>query len=116
RLEAAGVRVLRDPRGGGRVRVDWAVAALWRAGLWSLMVEGGSEVLGSFLRAGLFDQVALFRAPLLLGGRGALSALGGPDPGRLAEAHRLRPVSSLLRRYERARRSGPLAELWYPEA
>jgi diaminohydroxyphosphoribosylaminopyrimidine deaminase/5-amino-6-(5-phosphoribosylamino)uracil reductase len=116
RLEAAGVRVLRDPRGGTRVRVAWALDALWRAGLWSLMVEGGSEVLGSFLQAGLFDQVALFRAPLLLGGRGARPAFGGADPRRLADARRLVSVSPLLRDYERARPSGPGAEFWYPEA
>ena len=46
------------------------------------MVEGGSELLGSFLAARAFDQVALFRAPLLLGGRGSLPAFGGPDPAR----------------------------------
>ena len=56
------------------------------------MVEGGSEVLGSFLAARLVDEVALFRAPLLLGGRGSLGAFGGPDPSRLADALRLEPV------------------------
>jgi riboflavin biosynthesis pyrimidine reductase len=53
------------------------------------MVEGGSEVLGSFLHARLFDQLALFRAPLLLGGRGSRPAFGGPDPRRIDQAVRL---------------------------
>jgi diaminohydroxyphosphoribosylaminopyrimidine deaminase/5-amino-6-(5-phosphoribosylamino)uracil reductase len=52
----------------------------------SVMVEGGSEVLGAFLAARLVDQVALFRAPLLLGGRGSRPAFGGPDPSVIQEA------------------------------
>ena len=55
------------------------------------MVEGGSELLGSFLAARLFDQVALFRAPLLLGGRGSRPAFGGPDPRAARRRRRLRP-------------------------
>ena len=79
--------------------------ALRAAGLWSLMVEGGSELLGALLAARLFDQVALFRAPLLLGGRGSRPAFGGPDPARLADAVRLTPRSPLLP----AAQPGPLA-------
>jgi riboflavin biosynthesis pyrimidine reductase len=68
------------------------------------MVEGGASVLGAFLHERLFDEVALFRAPLILGGRGSLPAFGGPEPRRLSDAVRLRP-------------GGPapgLFELWYP--
>jgi diaminohydroxyphosphoribosylaminopyrimidine deaminase/5-amino-6-(5-phosphoribosylamino)uracil reductase len=89
-LERAGVRVIAIP-GGPRPRP--ALRALWRSGLRSLMVEGGSELLGSFLADRAFDQVALFRAPLLLGGRGSLSAFGGPDPRSLDRAVRLVPRS-----------------------
>ena len=88
-LEASGVTVLVDPRSTGRVSLSWAMGALWRHGLRSLMVEGGSEVLGSFLAARLVDQVALFRGPLLLGGRGSRPAFGGPDPKHLRDALRL---------------------------
>jgi diaminohydroxyphosphoribosylaminopyrimidine deaminase/5-amino-6-(5-phosphoribosylamino)uracil reductase len=69
RLEAKGVRVLLVLPRAGRVDLSRALRALRRAGCTSLMVEGGSEVLGSFLAARLFDELALFRAPLLLGGR-----------------------------------------------
>jgi diaminohydroxyphosphoribosylaminopyrimidine deaminase/5-amino-6-(5-phosphoribosylamino)uracil reductase len=57
------------------------------------MVEGGAEVLGSFMAARLADEVVLFRAPLLLGGRRSLGAFGGPDRRDVREAVRLRPVS-----------------------
>jgi diaminohydroxyphosphoribosylaminopyrimidine deaminase/5-amino-6-(5-phosphoribosylamino)uracil reductase len=74
------------PDGAGRVRLEDAVTALGERGLTSLMVEGGSEVLGAFLRARVVDQVALFRAPLLLGGRGSRPAFGGDDPAEIGEA------------------------------
>jgi len=92
RLERAGVEVVPVPAAVGRVSLPHAMSALRARGIASLMVEGGSEVLGSFLRERLLDQVALFRAPLLLGGRGSLSAFGGEDPGGVDGALRLRPV------------------------
>ena len=91
-LEAKGVRILPASLRDGRPALGHALDTLWAAGLSSLMVEGGSELLGSFLAARLVDQVALFRAPLLLGGRGSLSAFGGPDPRRIEDALRLVPV------------------------
>jgi diaminohydroxyphosphoribosylaminopyrimidine deaminase / 5-amino-6-(5-phosphoribosylamino)uracil reductase len=103
RLERLGVAVIQLP-GRGRLPPSAALRELYARGLRSLMVEGGSELLGSFLAEGLFDQVVLFRAPLLLGGRRSLPAFGGPDRARLADALRLRPGPAL---------SG--AETWYPK-
>jgi diaminohydroxyphosphoribosylaminopyrimidine deaminase/5-amino-6-(5-phosphoribosylamino)uracil reductase len=104
-LEASGVVVIPVTGRPGRPGLARVLRELKRRGVWSLMVEGGSEVLGAFLRGKLFDEVALFRAPLILGGRRGLPAFGGPDPKRLADAVRLRP-------------GGPpapdLFELWYP--
>jgi len=88
-LEAKGVVILLEPGSHGRVSPGWAMRALWRQGLRSVMVEGGSEVLGSFLVARLADEVALFRAPILLGGRESRGAFGGPGFRRLADALRL---------------------------
>jgi diaminohydroxyphosphoribosylaminopyrimidine deaminase/5-amino-6-(5-phosphoribosylamino)uracil reductase len=92
RLQAAGVAVVEVADENGRVSLASALEALAARGVASLVVEGGSEVLGSFLAARLADQVALFRAPLLLGGRGSRPAFGGPDPADIADALRLEPV------------------------
>jgi diaminohydroxyphosphoribosylaminopyrimidine deaminase/5-amino-6-(5-phosphoribosylamino)uracil reductase len=111
-LEAAGVVVVADPARGPRVSIPWALAELRRRGVWSLMVEGGSELLGAFLAARAFDHLALFRAPLLLGGRRSLSAFGGPDPARIDEALRLQRVPE-----DQAPPGLPgegLCELWAP--
>ena len=102
RLEQAGVTVLVEPRARARVSARGALQVLWKHGIRSLMVEGGSEVLGSFLKERLFDQVALFRAPLLLGGRDSWPAFGGPNPRGIGEALPLRGPSL------------PSFELWRP--
>jgi diaminohydroxyphosphoribosylaminopyrimidine deaminase/5-amino-6-(5-phosphoribosylamino)uracil reductase len=104
RLEERGVRVVTVTPAFGRVALLPALRALWRAGITSLMVEGGSEVLGAFLRARLLDKVVLFRAPLLLGGRNSTPAFGGADPQRVGAALRLRLAPSSSRHYE----------VWYP--
>lgn len=91
-LEARGVTVMELAR-KGRPTPRAALRALWSRGISSVMVEGGSEVLGSFLAARLVDEVVLFRAPLVLGGRGSLPAFGGPDPREIREALRLEPAT-----------------------
>ncbi len=93
-LEGAGVTVLPVEPEAGRVALRPALAALQARGIASLMVEGGSEALGSFLAARLLDEVALFRAPLLLGGRGSRGAFGGDDPAEIEDALRLEPVAN----------------------
>lgn len=51
----------------------------------SLLVEGGAGAAAAFLKAGLVDRLALYRAPLLIGGGRA--SLGDIGLGSLAEAH-----------------------------
>lgn len=66
--------------------VPAALRALFARGITSLIVEGGSEVMGSFVRERLFDEMVLFRAPLILGGRGSRPVVGGSNPSGLGEA------------------------------
>lgn len=49
-----------------------------RAGVGSIMVEGGGQLAAGFIRAGLVDRIEWFRAPVVLGGDGrpCLGALG----------------------------------------
>jgi diaminohydroxyphosphoribosylaminopyrimidine deaminase/5-amino-6-(5-phosphoribosylamino)uracil reductase len=91
-LEAVGIEVVTVPEENGLVSLPATLEALSARGLTSLVVEGGGEVLGSFLAGRLADQVALFRAPLLLGGRDSRPAFGGPDPLGIGDALRVDPV------------------------
>ncbi len=72
-LVAKGARLLANPA---------ALAAVADANL--VLVEGGAGVAASLIAADLVDRLLLYRAPLLLGGRPALAALGLHD---LASAH-----------------------------
>jgi GTP cyclohydrolase II len=75
-LEAKGARVFCLPAAAdGRVELG---ALLARLGQWevdSLMVEGGSQVITSFLRSQLADRLVLTIAPVVAGGYPAVQAL-----------------------------------------
>jgi diaminohydroxyphosphoribosylaminopyrimidine deaminase/5-amino-6-(5-phosphoribosylamino)uracil reductase len=94
-IEQAGVDVVEVPGTRERVPLGGALEVLGARGIGSVMVEGGSEVLGSFLAERLVDEVALFEAPLLLGGRGSRPSFGGPDPAGIGEALALRRVGDV---------------------
>ena len=58
----------------------------------SLLVEGGSALLGSFFDRRLVDRVVAVIAPKVVGGRRAVGAVGGEGVGRMADAEELREV------------------------
>lgn len=91
-LAAAGIDVWRCGN-GVRMDVTEFVRRAQAEGLRSLLIEGGSTLAASFIRAGLVDEIAWFRAPILIGGEGlpALGALGLAD---LKAATRWRPVAT----------------------
>jgi diaminohydroxyphosphoribosylaminopyrimidine deaminase/5-amino-6-(5-phosphoribosylamino)uracil reductase len=66
-LRAAGAEVLLIGGRGGRLSIADVLGALGSRDIQSLLVEGGAEVHGAFIEAGLVDRVALFLAPRLLG-------------------------------------------------
>jgi diaminohydroxyphosphoribosylaminopyrimidine deaminase/5-amino-6-(5-phosphoribosylamino)uracil reductase len=84
-LEAAGATVVELPE----VSAAAVLADLFRREVRSVLIEGGGQVLASFAGAGLYDEVRVACAPLLVGGREAPGALGGEGLGALAAAPRL---------------------------
>ena len=89
RLVAAGAEVLRLPTDGDHPCLHSLSQALAARGIASALVEGGAQVHGSFLDAGLCDELRLYLAPKALGGPGH-SWLGGQGVGALQDAFRLR--------------------------
>ena len=63
---------------------------LGRRGVTSVLVEGGSEINASMLKAKLVNHVRLYIAPALLGGGNAKGVVGGTSPVRLGQALKLR--------------------------
>ncbi len=89
-LEAAGAELVEVSAPDGRCDLRELAGRLGERGCTSLLVEGGSAVLGSCLTQGLVDRVVVFVAPILVGGRDAPDAIGGVGIPRLADALRLR--------------------------
>ena len=70
----AGVRLITVPAADAGLDLGAALAALGEAGLTRLLVEGGAQLAGALLRAGLVDRLAWFHAPAVMGGDGLPAA------------------------------------------
>lgn len=92
-LEARGVSLLILPARGGRVDLAALARELGRRTVTHLLIEGGGEVIGEALSAGIVDKAVFFIAPKILGGRGAVGAVGGREADRLAESYSLSEVA-----------------------
>jgi diaminohydroxyphosphoribosylaminopyrimidine deaminase / 5-amino-6-(5-phosphoribosylamino)uracil reductase len=87
-LEAAGAQVLVATGENEPARVRSALDQLGASGVASVLLEGGPHLAGAFLDAGEIDEIRLFLAPLLLGGRTARDPLEGEGVERISEALR----------------------------
>ncbi len=70
---------------GPRLSLTAVLDDLGRRDVTSLLVEGGATVHGAFFDQGLVDRVAVFVAPLVLGGREAppgVAGLGAESPAK----------------------------------
>jgi diaminohydroxyphosphoribosylaminopyrimidine deaminase/5-amino-6-(5-phosphoribosylamino)uracil reductase len=91
-LQARGATVVRCRARSGRVDVAAVLQVLHAREVRALLVEGGSEVHGAFVEAGLVDRVAVFLAPLLLGG-GRAPGMAAGSGRELKEGLRLETLS-----------------------
>lgn len=86
RLQERGVELIRVPERDGRLDLEATLDALYPKGITHLLVEGGAQVNGAFLTAGLIDQVVSYIAPKLIGGQSAPTPYGGDGFAKMAEA------------------------------
>ncbi len=92
-LAIEGVEIVQVPGKDGRVDLGEMLNALGRRGITWLLVEGGGQVHGQLLAAGLVDDVMLYVAPKLIGA-GGVPLIGVPGPRKMAEAWRLSGVQA----------------------
>jgi diaminohydroxyphosphoribosylaminopyrimidine deaminase/5-amino-6-(5-phosphoribosylamino)uracil reductase len=91
-LAGTGATVVRCRTRDGRLDLGAVLDDLFAREVRGVLVEGGGEIHAAFLDTNLVDRVAIYVAPLLVGGRGATPAVGGV--GReLKNAVRLGPLS-----------------------
>jgi diaminohydroxyphosphoribosylaminopyrimidine deaminase/5-amino-6-(5-phosphoribosylamino)uracil reductase len=86
RFEEKGVRILIFDSKGGKVDLKACLSKLGEMEMISLLVEGGSEINGSFLDEGLIDKIFLFLSPKMIGDKEALGIFGGHGVTHLQEA------------------------------
>ncbi len=80
-LESLGAKVYRLPSGdNGGIEIKTILQKLGEMGINSVMVEGGAQVITSFLGFQAVDQVIVTIAPVLVGGVRVLDFLHQPRP------------------------------------
>lgn len=93
KIEKAGAEVLVVGKSRNGVDLDELLEKLGQKSIASLLVEGGSEVNGSFFDSRLVDKVLFFISPMIIGGRDAYSSVGGEGITVLKDAVGLRDVN-----------------------
>jgi diaminohydroxyphosphoribosylaminopyrimidine deaminase/5-amino-6-(5-phosphoribosylamino)uracil reductase len=91
-LEAAGVEVIVATGQNEGARVASALDELGARDVQSLLLEGGPHLAGAFLEAGEIDEVRIFVAPMLVGGREAKTAVEGLGLQDIASAARAEAI------------------------
>jgi len=90
KLTSMGIEIIKVPKDEyGRVSLKHVNDELYRRGIVTLLLEGGSEVNGAFLRGRMVDKVMLFYAPILIGGKTALNLIGGKGVDFLKDAFKV---------------------------
>ena len=86
RLREHGVEVLLLPGTDAGVPLEALLDELGSRQMSNLLVEGGPTVLAEFFRLRLVDEVVVYVASKVVGGRGAPGAVGGEGVAEMAQA------------------------------
>lgn len=86
RLEASGVQLVIAQGENEAARVSSALTELGSIGIQSLLLEGGPHLAGAFFDAEEVDELRLFLAPLVLGGRSARAVVEGAGVEKISDA------------------------------
>jgi diaminohydroxyphosphoribosylaminopyrimidine deaminase / 5-amino-6-(5-phosphoribosylamino)uracil reductase len=90
-LREHGVEIVELEMGGRDI--PGILGALKERSIQSVLVEGGSEVAGSFCDERLVDKLTFIAAPIVIGGREAPNAIGGAGAATLIEAMHLTDIT-----------------------
>jgi diaminohydroxyphosphoribosylaminopyrimidine deaminase/5-amino-6-(5-phosphoribosylamino)uracil reductase len=94
KLEKKGVQIFILDSKEEKVNLKSCLSKLGEIGMMNLMVEGGSQVNGSFLDEGLIDKLLLFLSPKLIGDQQAPGIFGGRGLSNLQEAIALKETKT----------------------
>jgi diaminohydroxyphosphoribosylaminopyrimidine deaminase/5-amino-6-(5-phosphoribosylamino)uracil reductase len=93
RLSAAGVEVFRCRGRSHAKRIASLLDEIGRRRMTNVLVEGGSQLLGTMFDMRAVDEVHVFIAPKLAGGAGAPGPVGGAGIERMSAALKLADIT-----------------------
>ncbi|MFW6056828.1 MAG: bifunctional diaminohydroxyphosphoribosylaminopyrimidine deaminase/5-amino-6-(5-phosphoribosylamino)uracil reductase RibD [Chloroflexota bacterium] len=85
-IEALGVEVLSVEGSEDLVDLEALLRTIASRGVSTVLLEGGSELLGYAFDHGLVDKVLAFIAPIIIGGKEGRTAVGGIGASTVSEA------------------------------
>ena len=85
-IDTTGAEVITAAGENEPARISSALDQLGEQGITSILLEGGPHLAGAFLDAGEIDEMRIFLAPRVLGGRNARSVVEGEGSERITEA------------------------------
>ncbi len=91
-LTKKGVQILEIPLKDNRLDLNELMIKLGQMSILSLLIEGGSGVAGSALKAGIVNKVLFFLAPKFLGGSDGTPVFNGKGPLLIKDAFKLKDV------------------------
>ena len=97
-IEKDGVRVIEAALKHDRIDMGALMTQLGAMEISSLLIEGGSQVLGSAFRAGIVDKVQFFFAPKILGGDDGIPICSGPGAKLMGQSIALK--DSVVHRFD----------------
>jgi len=92
RVQTDGVRVIRMASENGLILLKPLMARLGAMGITSLLIEGGSRIIGSAFREQIVDKLFFFFAPKIMGGDDGTPICSGPGPDLMKESIPLRDM------------------------
>lgn len=92
KLERSGARILTLGGPGGRFSIAELLKELGELGYLSVLIEGGGDVAASALQERVVDKVLYFYAPKIIGGREAISPVGGEGAETVAQSITVRDM------------------------
>jgi len=87
-----GIEVLLIKHKNERPNIKELLKALYKRGIYSVLVEGGGEINHAFLP--FTDKFYLFYAPIIIGGHNSIPSFGGSDIKTLSQAYSLKEITN----------------------
>lgn len=88
-----GAEPLTLPSEKGQIDLERLFKILGERGVSSVLVEGGSILLGSIFDQGLVDKVVAFIAPIIVGGEKAITAVAGKGIDKVLDSFKLKRIN-----------------------